>query len=220
MIQLRVAPIVEGHGEVSAVPELLRRMGTELLGGAYIDVMRPIRQPRSKLLRRDAASGNIRPDDDAISSAVRLAFSKLAQVRTHNVARSELILVLLDSNGDCAGRLAPSILDSMARATGKRGPVSVVLPVVEYESWFVAAARSLGDLLDVADSDIPASPLDGHYGKAWIEQRFRGGNYSETVDQVRLTACMDLAECRRRARSFDKLCRELGRWMPGCTNKG
>lgn len=208
---LRIAPIVEGHGEVSAVPELLRRIGIEYLNGSYIDILKPIRQPRSKLLRRKAQSDEVVPDDDSIASAAKLASIKLAQKRASGESARELILLLLDSNGDCAAKLAPTILVSMNRAVGDSIAISVVLAVVEYETWFVAAADSILDLLNLADSGIPADPEVGHLGKGWIERAFRG-HYSETVDQVRLTAKMDLARCRARAQSFDKLCRELERW--------
>lgn len=45
--------------------------------------------------------------------------------------------------------------------------------------------------------------------KAWIEKRIKAPKYSETVDQPAMTAAMDLALCRSRSPSFDKLCREL-----------
>ena len=39
-----------------------------------------------------------------------------------------------------------------------------------------------------------------------------GAKYSESIDQAKLTAHMDLSLCRTRAPSFDKLCRELERF--------
>jgi len=49
--RLRVAPIVEGHGEDLAVRILLRRLWTELLGGEHIEVLKPIRSSRTKLIQ-------------------------------------------------------------------------------------------------------------------------------------------------------------------------
>lgn len=46
----RIVPIVEGHGEFSAVPELLRRVILELNLGVPV-VARPIRQARGSLLK-------------------------------------------------------------------------------------------------------------------------------------------------------------------------
>ena len=45
-----IQPIVEGHGEVSAVPILMRRLG-ELMGLPYVHIAAPIRRPRSKLVQ-------------------------------------------------------------------------------------------------------------------------------------------------------------------------
>ncbi len=67
MNQLRVAPIVEGHGEFNAVRTLLQRIWTELLGGEFIDVLQPVRQPRSQLVKKDG-----------LLKAVGLAVNKLA----------------------------------------------------------------------------------------------------------------------------------------------
>lgn len=217
MTPLRIAPIVEGYGEVSAVPELLRRIGAELLGGLYIDVLKPIRQPRSKPLRYCSVTDEVVPDDDSIGRAAKLASKKLAQKREPGESPAEMILLLLDSNSDCAKRLAPEIRDAITRAAGTQTGVSVVLPVVEYETWFVAAANSIRDFLNVEDADIPANPAADCIGKAWIERTFRG-HYSETIDQVRLTAKMDFVACRSQARSFDKLCRELERYAMNVEN--
>jgi hypothetical protein len=65
------------------------------------------------------------------------------------------------------------------------------------------------------DNDPPADPEQQRCGKGWIEHRFKGPKYSETVDQPRLTAAMDLHLCRQHSPSFDKLCRELEACMRG-----
>jgi hypothetical protein len=79
-----------------------------------------------------------------------------------------------------------------------------------YETWFVAAAESLAAHLQLAAGEaIPADADASGAGKGWIKQHIRGGKYSEAADQASLTATMDLALCRQRSKSFDKLCREL-----------
>jgi hypothetical protein len=47
----RIAPIVEGHGDVLAVPLLIRRIAAELDPTAFVHVERPIRRPRYTLVR-------------------------------------------------------------------------------------------------------------------------------------------------------------------------
>lgn len=208
MSGLRVIPIVEGHGDERAVPELLRRIGHELLDGQYIDVLRPIRVQRSRFLKgpADAASGELGGPD--LRRAVKLAARKLSGIC--EPARPELILILLDANSDCPKDLAPAI-ERAAHVSVGHVDVSCVLPNPEYETWFVAAAESLDRYLRLAPGEPPETPEKTGSRKAWISSRFRGVRYSETVDQVRLTATMDLSLCRRRSPSFDKLCREIER---------
>jgi len=89
-----------------------------------------------------------------------------------------------------------------------------VLAVVEYETWFVASASSLQEYLHIEGTeDIPEHPELRNCGKKWIEDRFSGMRYNPRVDQPKLTAKMDLRLCRERSPSFDRLCRELERFV-------
>lgn len=197
MSRLSIAPIVEGHGEDSAVRLLLQRIWTELLGGDHVEVHRPIRRSRGKLLR---------PDSGDLERAVGFAANKLAGVEGR-----PLILVLIDAEDDCAKRepLGPALLDR-ARAARPDFDITCVIANRMYETWFVAAAESLGAYLTLLPGEhVPVKVDAVGVGKGWIKQRIHGGKYSETVDQAALTSAMDLAMCRTRSRSFDKLCREL-----------
>jgi hypothetical protein len=119
-----------------------------------------------------------------------------------------MILVLVDADEDLPCELGPGLLKE---ALERRSDVDLccVVANVEYETWFVAAADSLGEYLDLTETEIPRDPEGQRAGKAWVQKRFRGGKYSETVDQPAMTMRMDLALCRSRSPSFDKLCREL-----------
>ncbi len=195
MIRLRVVPIVEGHGEYRAIRILLQRIWHELLGGDHLEVLRPIRWPKTKLIKTNE-----------LQRAVRLAVLKLST--TPVAEEKKLILVVLDADEDPACELGPTLLRA-ARESSSAVPVSLVLAIVEYETWFVAAAESLGKYLQLAsDETIPEEPEKIRAGKRWVLQH-RGGNYSETLDQPTMTAAMDLRLCRKRSASFDKLCREL-----------
>lgn len=189
---MRIVPIVEGHGEVEAVRILLQRIGLELLDGIYFEVLKPIRQHRSKLIQ-----------ERELERAVRLALLKLGDREVHG---RDLILVLVDADRDLPCELGPSLL-----AIGRRGEardVACVIANVEYETWFIAAAESLHEELDLP-AEIPGNPEAHRLGKGWIKQRIKRHKYSEPIDQPRLTAKMDLRLCRTRSPSFDKLCREL-----------
>ncbi len=119
-----------------------------------------------------------------------------------------MILILIDADADCARELGPKLLD-IARESRRDKSISCVLAVVEYETWFVACATSLAELLNLGDGELPTDPESHKMGKGWIERRFKGLKYSETVDQPKMTARMDLQMCRARSPSFDKLCRDM-----------
>lgn len=196
MSRLRVAPIVEGHGEVNAIRGLLRRIWTELLDGEYVEVIRPIRRPRTKL---------IRPQE--LKRAVRLAVLKLGEPTVPTDRAT--VLILLDADKDAPCLLGPKLLEYAREARGD-ADIACVLAKVEYETWFVAAADSLRDYLEIRpDESIPSAPEEARCGKGWIARHFKRIKYAETLDQAAMTAAMDLSLRRNRSPSFDKLCREL-----------
>ena len=195
MSRLRIAPIVEGHGEDHAVRILLQRVWTELLGGDYVEVLKPIRGSRFKL---------VHPGE--LSRVLDLAVLRL---RAAASAEPGMVLVLLDADEDPPCQLGPALL-AIARAYRSDADVSCVIVKVEYETWFIAAAQSLSKYLDLSsDPVLPEDPETAGLGKAWVQRRFRGDRYSPTADQPSMTQAMDLAQCRLRSPSFDKLCRDL-----------
>lgn len=195
MSRLRIIPIVEGHGEDGAIRILLQRIWTEVLKGEYADVLKPIRGSRFKLVQ-----------SRELERAVNLAALKLRSVDSSDPS---MILILIDAEEDAPCILGPQLL-KLAKDLRGDMDITCVLANVEYETWFVAAATSLIKYLRVtSESDLPADPEATRQGKAWIQKRFRGPKYSETVDQPSMTAAMDLTLCRSKSPSFDKLCREL-----------
>lgn len=128
-------------------------------------------------------------------------------------AMPSLVLLLFDTDPD---RRPPCVVaPELLRRVGAGRPdldIACVLAHPEWESWFVAAAASLGDYLDLP-AVLPEDPETSRAAKGWIKRHFRG-HYSETVDQPKLTARMDLRVCRERSPSFDKLCREIEKRLP------
>ena len=195
MSRLRVLPIVEGHGEDNSIRILLQRIWGEMLGGEYVEVLKPIRGKRHQLVKAVE-----------LGKALNLAVLKLRDPRRQTPS---MILVLLDADSDFPCILGPSLL-ALAREIRADADVSCVIANIEYETWFVAAAESLNEYLDLSDdSAIPGDPERARHGKGWIQKKFLGPSYSETIDQPAMTQAMDLALCRQRSPSFDKLCREL-----------
>jgi hypothetical protein len=194
-----VQPIVEGHGEYEAVRSLIQRVWTELVGGDYVEVLRPIRQPKSQLVITQN-----------LAKAVEFASSKLRDTVDDEAPR--IVLLLLDADSDPPCVLGPQLLAVMKATCGQGVRAACVIASVEYETWFVAAAESLVDFLQLEQGEeVPLDPEEQRCGKQWISRRFKKAKYSETVDQPAMTAAMDLAMCRSRSPSFDKLCRELER---------
>jgi hypothetical protein len=196
--RLRIAPIVEGDGEYAAIRILLERIWREIVKGEYVEVLRPIRWPRSKLVQ-----------SEELGRAIELAARKLRNKPL--CGDPETILVLLDADRDAPCLLGSKLLEC-ARQCRPDVDICCVLAKVEYETWFVAAVESLREYLDLPPGEtVPASPEEARAGKSWIQRYVKGPKYSETIEQPSMTAQMDLVECRRRSPSFDKLCRELER---------
>lgn len=116
-----VAPIVEGHGDVAALPLLLRRMAPSL------DVKRPVRCPKTRLL---------------IPEHLRRA----ATIAAANILGRGAILLVFDANGDCAAELGPK-LEAHLREMVPNRPCRAALAVREFEAWIVGgdAAYGAGD---------------------------------------------------------------------------
>jgi hypothetical protein len=197
MSRLRIASIVEGDGEVLALPILLRRIWSELLGGEHVEVLRPNRCKRDRLVN---ASYN------ELARFVELAVQQLSAKRDET---PELILILVDAEDDLACQLGPSLL-KRSQACRPDLEIRCVIANHCYETWFAAAADSLmtcGRLK--SDAPVVSNPEDADLRKSWVKQHINRAKYSETADQPGLTAAMDLAQCREKSPSFDKLCREL-----------
>ncbi|HYI09001.1 MAG TPA: hypothetical protein VEK57_08000 [Thermoanaerobaculia bacterium] len=200
MTALRVAAIVEGHAEAkSAVRELVTRVSTELLGADYVNVLHPIRHPRSKLVQ-----------PASLLRAVDLAQLLLQQAAP---ADRSLILILFDADEDRPCILAPALLNMLQKERSHLD-IALVLPNPEFETWFAAAAESLTQFFDLSVVAPAADPETARQRKGTVS-RWMHGRYGETADQVRLTHAMDLNLCRSRSGSFDKLCRELERRLHG-----
>lgn len=183
-----IVPIVEGQGEVESVPIIARRIA-QALGVNTLQVRRPIRIPRDKLLKQ----GEL---ERAIEFAVRKGEGQCQ------------VLILIDAHTDAPCKLAPALTE---RATKARGdvPIGVVLAKSEVESWFLGAIESLRGQYGI--SDHAASPADPESIQGAKERlaSLMGVPYSSRLDQPGLAAQFDMDQARRACQSFDKLWRVL-----------
>lgn len=193
---MNIVPIVEGDGEVAALPVLLRRLNEWKRPGTAIDISHPIRVRKDRFLRRD----------DEFSRHVQLACLKAGV--------GGLVLILLDADDDCPVVESEKIR-SRALCVNATGEFAVIMANREYEAWFIAAAPSLsgrrGFVLPANDSShlVPETRRDA---KGWIRERMSPNGYRETRDQAAFSAHLDLELAFQNSRSFRKLCTEFGKF--------
>ena len=188
---LRIVPIVEGHGEVKAVPILLRRIAARVAPAREMDVLRPIRVRRQRFLKEGELERNV-------------------EIAARRAGAAGCVLILIDAEEDCPGQLAPDIL-RRAQETRSDRAIRVVLAKMEYEAWLLAAVESIAGKRGIVESVRPLRRPESIRG---AKERLSslmppGRSYSETLDQPALTAIFDLAAARA-APSFDKLWRDVG----------
>lgn len=195
MNHARIALIVGGHGETRAVPILIRRVARAQVPELLVDFVPPFRVPEDRLRRTRELERHV-------------------EIAARRLAGKGGILILLDCDWSaaCAKRDAPELLDR-ARSVRPDLPISVVLACQEFETWFIAAARSLRGKRGLPeDLEIPDLPEGIRGAKEWLRNRMpKHRPYAETVDQPALAAEFDLQEARR-APSFDKCFRSI-EWL-------
>ena len=187
---MTIQPIVEGHGDVEAVPVLLRRLVDEAQTWE-VGVGRSIRRKRSQLVQKAE-----------LQKAVRLALLQ---------PDCTAILILFDADDDCPADLGPEI-HGWAGAVAGGMPCEVVLAKREYEAWFLGSIASLRGLRGIrSDAAVHAEPETPRDAKGELEQRMLGASsYFERTDQPALSAKFALPDAHRRCRSFRKLARAFG----------
>jgi hypothetical protein len=183
-------PIVEGHGEVQALPVLLRRiLQQDSVAGGQISVGRPIRQDRHKIVKAGE-----------LEHAIQYAALK----------QCDAILVILDADDDCPAELGPQLL---ARAHQARPdiPIWVVIAKSEFETWFIGGIESLRGARGITSDALPPEKPEAIRGaKEWLSQRMPAAHpYLEIDDQPALAARLDLDQARVRCPSFDKFLRDI-----------
>ena len=202
---MKIQPIVEGHGEVGAFPELLRRLISEAQAWE-IQIGRPIRSTRGRLVR-----------EIELKKAVRLALLQ---------QDCRAILILFDGDDDCPALLGPTVQDWAADAAGSM-PCEVVIAHREYEAWFLAAIESLRGKRNIREDALSHPHQERPRSAMWhLEDRMHAvASYLETADQPALSALFSLEDAHRRCRSFRKLVssfgllvrsmgQEIGEWPP------
>lgn len=200
----KLVPVVEGDGEVEAVPVLLRRLLEEEYQVYDWQVIRP---------KNAHGCGNL-SQPNGIERFVEFALLE---------PECDGVLVLIDGDAvhslsaaerpadDCSPALA-KLLARRVQAIRPRKPVVVVVARWEYEAWFLASVETIAGK---EIKGLPGLTIGSRYEgdveslpspKGWIEARFPPGRkYSETRDQAPMTRMLDFDMAEARSRSFRRL---------------
>ncbi len=206
MAKYIIVPIVEGHGEVAAVPILLREW---LRFRRYRNVEV---HPAGPVVA--GGKGNLVAAYDRILGRGVEHFVRSAWLR-----RPDVILILLDADEDCPKTLASDLLARARTQVPPDCPIAVVVANREYEAWFLAAFASAKfrrplmiqgfrlerqSLPRGMDVEAVANCKDRIAGLIGL------GKYEERIHQPALTRLLPFTPgMTRRSRSFRKLLKEL-----------
>lgn len=159
-----ILPIVEGHGEMEAVPALIRRVAAAYAPEARVDVGRAIRTGRSDIVKPNG-------------------LERVMELAARQTRSGDGILVVLDADDDLPCELGPALLARAASVRPDRR-TRVVIANREFEAWFLAGARSLQGRRGLAgDIEPPTDPESVRDAKGWLSARTgRAHSYKPTVD--------------------------------------
>lgn len=179
----RIVAIVEGHGDVKAVPVLLRRLLKE--EGVYDAIVddEPIRAKRQKL-----------PKPEEFERYLEYA------LRTRGCAA---VVIVIDADDDCPAELGAALL-ARARNRTTSIPILVALAKTEFASWLAASVVSLRGVCGiVASAEPPKDPEAIRGAKEWLQKQMpRNRAYVESRDQPELTRSFDFDQAADRCPSF------------------
>nr|VFJ45683.1 MAG: protein of unknown function (DUF4276) [Candidatus Kentron sp. DK] len=140
-------------------------------------------------------------------------FEKYLLLAANKSGDNGWILILLDADDDCPAKLGSRILER-AKIIVSHRRISVVLANREFESWFIAAARSLDGKRGFfcPKNRLPADPDGIRNAKGWLGKHMPPGRkYREIADQPTFAEIFDLKTAHDHSRSFRKLCKEMGK---------
>ncbi|WP_229770433.1 DUF4276 family protein [Schaalia hyovaginalis] len=180
----KITSVVEGHGEVDALPVLLRRLTSNF----SILVRKPHRIKRTEFTGRDGANA----------------------VRMQREAAGELgmVIVLLDLDDDDSDELRKRVIDNVGEDR-----VSVVLATKEFEAWFLAGVESLRSHSDVRDDATYDGDCESVRNAKGRLEGLMKCSYKETLHQAKFAACLDLELARKNSPSFESFCSSVEKWL-------
>ena len=207
---LKIVPIVEGLGEVKAIPALCNKLLQEKQ--RYdVQIDEPFDAKGCKnLIKRNGLEELVR--------------------RAWNRQGCDAILILVDADDACAETLAQSFTKRILALGTPRCTVVTVVAVMEYEAWFLASIAALAGKTIRDGFTLPTSTTyNGNVEakrdvKKWLTDQVPliGGKkrvaYDEARDQLAMTRLIDPEIARANSRSFRRLCHALEQILDAVDN--
>jgi hypothetical protein len=186
-----IVTIVEGPGEVEALPILLRRIFEEKQKYQF-NIQKPINaHGLGNLTKRDGFEN----------------FLKVALKRPS----CDAILVLIDADVECARDIAKDMANR-ALIHNPHTATAVVAAKYRYENWFLASLETLSSKRGLI-SELPTiiDPEGISNPKNWLtKHKDQGRIYKETLDQAPMSQLIDINLAQERSRSFRRLVNAVG----------
>ncbi len=176
---MRLLPVVEGHGDVKAVPILLRNMLAHM--GAH-----------QVLLERPYRLGDY-------SSLVANADRHIPLIARENCRA----LWLLDCDDGCPAERVVE-LRRLATLHAVNARIEFSFFVREFETLFLASPEITRDCLGIAPNvHFPENAENIRGAKQWLSRHMPSGSaYKETIHQPILAAQLDVANLAEKSKSF------------------
>ena len=193
-----IVPVVEGQGDRSAVPVLLRRV---LQHFDRYDIQ--VKEPKTAKGKQ-----NLLKDYEK--------YVRYAAIEPGCVG----ILVLLDADDQCPVKEVYKLTER-TQALNLQQSVTIVYANREYETWILASLDScqgteIKTRLKLGESALYERSVEDAHAKSWLNRMMpRGESYKETKHQAALTKFIDIEHTRRRSRSFRRFCHAVEELVEG-----
>lgn len=180
----KIIPIIEGQGEIEAVPTLLYKILHDLQQWQW-QVGKPYRANSLGRLKK------------YLASLLRKA---------SNRKDCGALLILLDLDDGCAVETAKLLAEDI-RKLNLAQPVAIVFAVREYEAWFLASLPTIIGHHSLPSDLIYEGNVEGKRDvKGWFAKRMLPSKrYNPTIHQKLFTSLIDIELAYENSRSFRRL---------------
>lgn len=182
-----IVTIVEGPGDVDALPILLR----QLVNWEIYSVNFP--RPKNAHGKTNLTKPN------GIEQFLDLA---------RREPSCDGVLILIDADEECSVELSRGLKQRVMKI-GLPFPVAIVCAVCEYEAWFLASLETIAGQLNTnlpMEVRYDGNPETVRGVKEWLTRQMEGGFvYKETQHQATMSSLLDPLLARSKSRSFRRL---------------